>query len=417
MRRIWCMFLALALLLVPRMFLYYVVLSSVKVSGLVAAVVGFSLVFGAGVCGMLQTGVGAVGHRQAEAAAALGYADRAALFRIVLPQTVAHVTGAYRTQVIELLKATAVVGYVTVQDLTKMGDIVRSRTYEAFFPLIAVSVLYFVLEALLDFVMAHLERRFDPHMRTSQAMLAGIDTQAAVRSHPLERAATAAKRLSDKVPVLKVEHLRMSYGTVEPLRDVSATICEGDVVAIIGPSGTGKSTLLRCLNRLEEPSGGTVWLGTHEAGDPEGDLCALRRHMGKTMLIVTHEMELARNVSNRVLFMDEGVVFEDGTPEQIFECPRREKTRRFVRRLRVLELSVRDADYDYPQMAADLEAFCQRNRIERRLSYRLSLVFEELVRQMVLPSLEVPQAHVAVEYSEQAREVMLRYGMRGRCMT
>ena len=62
---------------------------------------------------------------------------------------------------------------------------------------------------------------------------------------------------------------------------------------------------------------------------------------GMTMLIVTHEMRFARNVSNRVFYMDEGGIYEEGTPEEVFDSPRREKTRRFIRHLKTLELSIR----------------------------------------------------------------------------
>ena len=65
----------------------------------------------------------------------------------------------YSGEIISLLKATAVVGYVAVQDLTKMGDIVRSRTYEAFFPLIAVALIYLAIVLLLSFLLKKLERR------------------------------------------------------------------------------------------------------------------------------------------------------------------------------------------------------------------------------------------------------------------
>ena len=86
------------------------------------------------------------------------------LFRI---HELPHVMPAYKTQITALMKATAVVGYVAVQDLTKMGDIVRSRTYEAFFPLIAVAVMYFVLAAVLNFIIGKIELhtvpRHGPH--------------------------------------------------------------------------------------------------------------------------------------------------------------------------------------------------------------------------------------------------------------
>ena len=90
--------------------------------------------------------------------------------------TLAHVLPAYRREIVGLIKATAVVGYIAVQDLTKMGDIVRSRTYEAFFPLIAVTVIYFLLEGLIGMLVSRLALRFDPKRRRPADILRGVHT-------------------------------------------------------------------------------------------------------------------------------------------------------------------------------------------------------------------------------------------------
>lgn len=92
--------------------------------------------------------------------------------RLTLP----HVLPAYRREIVGLIKATAVVGYIAVQDLTKMGDIVRSRTYEAFFPLIAVTVIYFLLEGLIGMLVSRLALRFDPKLRRPADILRGVHT-------------------------------------------------------------------------------------------------------------------------------------------------------------------------------------------------------------------------------------------------
>ena len=75
---------------------------------------------------------------------------------------------AYKGEIKGLIKATAIVGYIAVQDVTKMGDIVRSRTYEAFFPLIAVAVIYFILAAVMIAVVNRVEPKVDPRLRTSE---------------------------------------------------------------------------------------------------------------------------------------------------------------------------------------------------------------------------------------------------------
>ena len=157
------------------MILYYIVFSRVALSGLIVAVLGFTLTFGGGVFSLLRMGVGAVDPGQYEAAYALGYSNRRTFFRIILPQALPHVMPAYRGEIVSLIKATAIVGYIAVQDLTKMGDIVRSRTFEAFFPLIAVTVIYFLLEALARLALGRLARRLDPRRRPPEAVLKGID--------------------------------------------------------------------------------------------------------------------------------------------------------------------------------------------------------------------------------------------------
>jgi len=95
----------------------------------------------------------------------------------VLPQAVRHVLGSYQSEMVTLLKGTAVVGYIAVQDLTKIGDIVRSRTYEAFFPLIAVAIIYFVLAALLKALINVVAKSTDPSKRTPQEILKDIEPE------------------------------------------------------------------------------------------------------------------------------------------------------------------------------------------------------------------------------------------------
>jgi polar amino acid transport system substrate-binding protein len=158
------------------MVLYYVVFGSIDLSGLIVAIVGFSLVFAVAAFGMLDSGVRAVDAGQLEAASALGYTDNAAFFKLILPQAALHFMPDLTGSVISLLKGTSVVGYIAVQDLTKMGDIVRSATYDAFFPLIAVTILYFAIEWVLGRVIALIAARMDPRRRTPDEILKGLTT-------------------------------------------------------------------------------------------------------------------------------------------------------------------------------------------------------------------------------------------------
>jgi polar amino acid transport system substrate-binding protein len=158
------------------MILYYVVFAKSSIDGAVVSVIAFTLVFGVAVFGMLKMGVGAVDNGQKEAAYALGFSDMRTFFRIILPQAIPHFLPSYKAEVISLIKATAVVGYIAVQDLTKMGDIVRGRTYEAFFPLIAVAILYFILGGILTTVISRIEIDINPKKRREADILKGINT-------------------------------------------------------------------------------------------------------------------------------------------------------------------------------------------------------------------------------------------------
>jgi polar amino acid transport system ATP-binding protein len=80
--------------------------------------------------------------------------------------------------------------------------------------------------------------------------------------------------------MIRVEHLSKCFGTTPVLKDISVEIKAGEVISVIGPSGTGKSTFLRCLNLLERPTGGRIWINDQDILAPGSDPCALRRTMG-----------------------------------------------------------------------------------------------------------------------------------------
>lgn len=151
--------------LVVLMLLYYVVFGKTDLSGILVAIFGFILTFGSFVYNQLKLTVEGVDRGQTEAAYALGYGRNRTFFRIVLPQAMKMFLPAYSSEIVSLIKATSVVGYIAVNDLTKVGDIIRTNTFEAFFPLIAVALIYFLItwgvSALLGLVM----RRTDPRRR------------------------------------------------------------------------------------------------------------------------------------------------------------------------------------------------------------------------------------------------------------
>ncbi|MEW5734879.1 MAG: amino acid ABC transporter ATP-binding protein [Thermodesulfobacteriota bacterium] len=312
--------------------------------------------------------------------------------------------------------------------------------------------------------------------------------------------------------MIKVDHLSKSYGDVTVLEDISIEIQKGEVIAIIGPSGTGKSTLLRCMNLLEHPTGGSIHIDGVNILDKKADVPQIRRKMnmvfqsfnlwnhltalenltiapirlrgvprreaekkalgllrmvglaekahsfpdelsggqkqrvaiarclamepeiilfdeptsaldptmvsevlsvirrlgeaGMTMAIVTHEMDFAKDVASRILYMDEGLIYEEGPPEQIFENPRREKTRAFIHRVRSLVWTLTSPDYDLYAMNAEIEAFCEKHILPRKFRHNLLLLFEELL--MIHGALlGKATISVTVSYSEKTADLML----------
>ena len=210
--------------------------------------------------------------------------------------------------------------------------------------------------------------------------------------------------------VIRVKGLTKQFGHLPVLRGIDCAIQASEVVCVIGPSGSGKSTFLRCLNGLEDASGGEVLVHGVSVHEPKTDVDALRSEIGMvfqrfnlfphktvlenitlaptkvrgltpgqarsraselllkvglldkidaypnqlsggqqqrvaiaralamqalaeegmTMVVVTHEMGFARQVADRVIFIDEGLVVEEGSPEAIFDHPQEERTRRFL---------------------------------------------------------------------------------------
>ncbi|HPB77533.1 MAG TPA: ABC transporter substrate-binding protein/permease [Bacteroidales bacterium] len=127
------------------MLMYYVVFASTRMSGVTVSVITFSLIFGAYVSEMFRSAIQSVPRGQTEAGIALGFSKISTFFHIVLPQALKHVYPIYKGELIALTKLTSIVGYIAVQDLTKASDLIRSRTFDAFFPLIVISVIYFFI--------------------------------------------------------------------------------------------------------------------------------------------------------------------------------------------------------------------------------------------------------------------------------
>ena len=321
--------------------------------------------------------------------------------------------------------------------------------------------------------------------------------------------------------MIKVENLSKRFGELRVLEDVNVEIGRGEVVSIIGPSGTGKSTFLRCLNLLETPSGGRIEIdGTDILGkgvkitklrqkmgmvfqafnlyahltvlgnltlgpvkllgktreeadagamellkavglsekaesypdelsggqkqrvaiarclamDPEiilfdeptsaldptmvGEVLGVIRRLvrdGMTMAIVTHEMDFARSVSTRVLYMDEGIIYEAGTPDEIFENPQREKTRAFIQRIRKFQARIAGSGFDLFQLHANIESFCARHTMDKQVVNNILLIAEEMLVHILPPfSGDKGEIDLTLEYSEKKCDFQFHFEYPGR---
>jgi polar amino acid transport system ATP-binding protein len=320
--------------------------------------------------------------------------------------------------------------------------------------------------------------------------------------------------------MITVEHLSKKFGDTAVLTDINADIKKGEVISIIGPSGTGKSTFLRCLNLLEQPSGGHIiidgedilkkgvnvpklrqkmgmvfqsfnlyahltvmgnvtlgplklrgqgkkeaeekaaellrMVGLSEKADSYPDelsggqkqrvaiarclamepeiilfdeptsaldptmisevLAVIRRLAkgGMTMAIVTHEMDFARDVSSRIFYMDEGVIYEEGSPKDIFDNPQKEKTRAFIHRLRILKHEIGSQHFDLYKLNAEIEAFCMKHTIDKSVVGNILLLVEEVLVNMLLPEKRAGQTiALALEYAEKRGEFQLVFDYPG----
>ena len=102
---------------------------------------------------------------QKEAALALGYKKVDVFNKIVMPQIIINIFPSFKNKVVFLLKNTAIVGYIAVTDLTRAGDIIRSRTYEALFPLLSIALIYFIVGVIIKTILSKIEKKLNPKNR------------------------------------------------------------------------------------------------------------------------------------------------------------------------------------------------------------------------------------------------------------
>lgn len=151
--------------LVQLMIIYFVIFGSVNISKVLVAVISFGINSGAYVAEIFRSGIMSIDAGQFEAGRSLGFNYVQTMWYIIMPQAFKNVLPALGNEFISLLKETSVGSYIALQDLTKGGDIIRSRTYDAFTPLIAVALIYLSLVLLFSWLIQILERRLRQNER------------------------------------------------------------------------------------------------------------------------------------------------------------------------------------------------------------------------------------------------------------
>ena len=149
-------------LVILLMILFYVIFANSGLESVWIAVIGFSICFSAHAAVIMQSGLDSIDAGQEEAALALGFTRNQAFFRFLYPQAALRFLPVYRGELVNLLNNTAIVGYIAVQDLTKMSDIIRSRSYEAFLPLILSTLIYFVLARIITVAIDIVLKKISP---------------------------------------------------------------------------------------------------------------------------------------------------------------------------------------------------------------------------------------------------------------
>lgn len=144
---------------VQLLIIYFVIFASMDIDKVIVAIMAFGLNSGAYVSEIFRSGIMSIDNGQFEAGRSLGFNYVQTMIYIIMPQAFKNVLPALGNEFIVLLKETSVSGYIALQDLTKGGDIIRSRTYDALFPLLAVAVIYLIMVMIFTKLVNMLERR------------------------------------------------------------------------------------------------------------------------------------------------------------------------------------------------------------------------------------------------------------------
>ena len=153
---------------------YYVIFGSVKIDGLFVVIIAFTLLSSFTVMIMLRSGEKSIPKGQLEAASALGFSERRGFIKFILPQIAQIFFPSYQGAIIAFMRGTAIVGYVAVQDLTRMADLIRARTFDAFIPIIIISVMYFLLSWIIIKVTNVFLKWINPRNRNREDILKDV---------------------------------------------------------------------------------------------------------------------------------------------------------------------------------------------------------------------------------------------------
>lgn len=147
------------------MICFYIIFSNAGLNEIIIAIIAFGVDFGCYIAIILNSGIESVAIGEIEAAEALGISKLKIFAKIIFPQAIQKIFGVYKRQVISLIKTTSIVGYIAVQDLTKVSDIIRARTYDAFFSLIFTAAIYFLIARICIFLLNIAENKLNRRKR------------------------------------------------------------------------------------------------------------------------------------------------------------------------------------------------------------------------------------------------------------
>ena len=146
------------------------VFGKINISSAVVAIIAFIIAFSLFVANGLRATIDSIDYGQTESSYALGLSDSQTFWTILMPQAIINMFSSYKSQIIDLLKNTSIVGYIAVFDLARAGDVVRARTYEALFPILSVAFIYFIMGILITFVLNKIEALINPYNKNMKSL-------------------------------------------------------------------------------------------------------------------------------------------------------------------------------------------------------------------------------------------------------